>query len=196
MDADSDASGDLNDGGAGEAFGGGASARCNRSASRHTARSRVSQRVRTVIGGGSSIASIIGPGNYFDDTVQHSWRVAAARKVVFPKDTRELQGSRDYSRQHAAATAALPDLFGTAKHFHTNNADGELAYKYKDIQSEYVGNVDKLKLYRKRLEAFDMLSPFYIPEWIDPQAFSVNDLWGDRRNGAVDLTKHWSKISL
>ncbi len=119
-----------------------------------------------------------------------------ARKVVCSKDTRGLQGSRDYSRQHAAATAALPDLFGTAKHFRTKNADGELAYKYKDIQSKYVGNLDKLKLYKKRLKAFDMLSPFYIPEWIDPQAFRVNDRWGDRRNGAVDVTKHWLKISL
>jgi hypothetical protein len=116
MDADSDASGDLNDGCAGDVFGGGASARSNRSASAHTSRSRVSQRVPTVIGGGSSISSIIGPGNYFDDTVQRSLRVVAARKVVCPKDTRGLQGSRDYSRQHAAATAALPDLFGAAKH--------------------------------------------------------------------------------
>ncbi len=51
----------------------------------------------------------------------------------------------------------VPDLFGAAKHFRTKNAEGELAYKYKDIQSKYVGNLDKLKLYRKRLEAFDML---------------------------------------
>ena len=161
MDADSYASGDLNDGGAGEAVGGGASGHSNRSASAHTARSRVSQRVPTVIGGGSSISSIIGPGNYFDDTVQRSWRVVAARKVVCPKDTRGLQVLCDYSRQHTAATAALLDLFGTAKHFRTKNADGELAYKYKDIQSEYVGNLDKLKLYKKCLEAFDMLSrPF------------------------------------
>ena len=40
----------------------------------------------------------------------------------------------------------------------TKNAEGELAYKYKNIQSEYVGNLDMLKLYRKRLEAFDILS--------------------------------------
>jgi hypothetical protein len=37
MDADSDASGDFNDGDAGEALGGGASLRSNRSASAHTA---------------------------------------------------------------------------------------------------------------------------------------------------------------
>ncbi len=95
----------------------------------------MSHRILTVIGGGSSIRSIIGPGNYFHDTAQRSCRVVAARKVVCPKDTRGLQGLCDYSRQHAAATAALPDLFGAAKHSRTKNADGELAYKYKDIQS-------------------------------------------------------------
>jgi hypothetical protein len=149
-----------------------------------------------VVGGGNSVQSIIGTGNYFDDIAQRSRCVVAARKIVCPKNTRRLQGSRDCSRQHAAATAALRDLFGAAKHFRTKNAEGELAYKYKDIQSEYVGNLDKLKLYRKRLEASDMLSYFYIPELIDPHAFSVNDRWGDRMTGCVDLTKHWSQISL
>ena len=177
----------------GAAAGGGASV-----VSQHSARSHQSNRsIPAVVGGGNSVhQSIIGTGNYFDDTVQRSRRVVAARKIVCPKDTRGLQGSRDYSRQHAAATAALPDLFGAAKHFRTKNAEGELAYKYKDIQSEYVGNLDKLKLYRKHLEAFNMLSLFYNPELIDPHAFSVNDRWGDRMTGCVDLTKHWSQISL
>jgi len=177
----------------GAAAGGGASI-----VSQHSARSHQSNRsIPAVIGGGNSVhQSIIGTGNYFDDTAQCSRRVVAARKIVCPKNTRGLQGSRDYSRQHAAATAALPDFFGAAKHFRTKNAEGELAYKYKDIQSEYVGNLDKLKLYRKRLEAFDMLSPSYIPELIDPHAFSVNGSWGDRMTGRVDLIKHWSQISL
>ena len=165
--------------------------------SQRSSRSHRSHRtIPAVVGGGNSVQSIIGTGNYFDDTAQRSRRVVAARKIVCPKNTRGLQGSRDYSQQHAAATAALPDLFGAAKHFRTKNAEGELSYKYKDIQSEYVGNLDKLKLYRKRLEAYDMLSPFYIPELIDPHAYSVNDRWGDRMTGCVDLTKHWSQISL
>jgi hypothetical protein len=71
------------------------------------------------------------------------------------------------------ATAALPELFGTAKHFRTKNSDGELAYKYKDMQSKYVGNLDKLKLFRKRLVVFDMLNPFMVPSWIESNAISV-----------------------
>jgi hypothetical protein len=62
-----------------------------------------------------------------------------------------------------AATVALPELFGVAKHFCTKNTDRELSYKYKDIQSEYVGNLDKLKLFRKCMEVFDMFNPFLVP---------------------------------
>ncbi len=90
---------------------------------------------------------------------------------------------RDYSWHHKAPTAALPKLFGAAKHHHTKNADGELSYKYKDIQSEYVGNLDKkLKLFRKCMEAFDMLDPFLIPIWTNLMAISIVDRWGDRKS--------------
>jgi hypothetical protein len=126
----------------GAAAGGGASTAggCASVVSQHSSRRHLSNRsIPAVVGGGNSVhQSIIGTGNYFDDTAQRSRRVVAARKIVCPKNTRGSQGSRDYNRQHAAATAALPDLFGAAKHFHTKNAEGELAYKYKDIQSEYV----------------------------------------------------------
>jgi hypothetical protein len=99
-----------------------------------------------------------------------------------------------WSTNLLAATAALPNFFGAAKHFRTKNADGELSYKYKDIQSKYVGNLDKLKLFRKCLEAFDMLDPFLIPAWINSNSISVNDHWGDRKS--ICMTKHWSQISL
>ncbi len=108
--------------------------------------------------------------------------MVSAWKVVYPKEKCEAQGSCDYSCHHLAATAPLPELFGAAKHFCTKNMDGKLSYKYKDIQSKYVGNLDKLKLFRKRMEAFNM--------------FNVMDRWGDRKNDAIDLTKHWSKVSL
>ncbi len=100
-----------------------------------------------------------------------------APKVVCPKGKRGYQGSRDYSRHHLAATAAIPELFGAAKHFCTKNADGKLSYKYKDIQSKYVGNLDKLKLFRKRMEAFIMLNPFLIPTY-----FSVYSLVSNHTN--------------
>ncbi len=118
------------------------------------------------------------------------WMISAW-KFVCPKGKRGDQGSGNYSWHHlAAATAAIPELFGAAKHFHIKNADGELSYKYKDIQSKYVGNLDKLKLFRKCMEAFDMFDPIRIPTWIDPDAISVLDCWGDRKHDGIDLTKH------
>ncbi len=95
-----------------------------------------------------------------------------------------------------AATAAIPELFGAAKHFPTKNSDGKLSYKYKAIQSEYVGNLDMLKLIRKHMEAFDMFDPFIIPLWIDPNAISVLDCWSDRNADGINITKHWSQVSL
>jgi hypothetical protein len=46
------------------------------------------------------------------------------------------------------------------------------------------------------MEAFDMFDPFLIPTWIDPDAISVLDCWGNRKHDGIDLTKHWSKLSL
>jgi hypothetical protein len=153
--------------------------------------------VPSTIGGGSSGSrSIIPTGNYFNDTTWHSPQMVLACKVVCPKGKRGDQGSRDYSWHHSAATAAIPELFGAAKHFCTKNADGKLSYKYKDILSRYVGNLDTLKLFRKCMEAFDMFDPFLIPTWIDPYDISVLDCWGDRKHDGIDPTKHWSNLSL
>ncbi len=107
-------------------------------------------RVPSIIGGGilvSTAQSVIATGNYFDETARPSCHVTSAQKVVCPNDKHRAQRLHDYCWHQAATTAALPDLFGMAKHFHTKNADGELSYKYKDIQSEYVRNLNKLKFF-------------------------------------------------
>jgi hypothetical protein len=77
-------------------------------------------------------------GNYFDDTTRRSHWFVLAWKVACPKGKRGDQGLHNYSQHHSAATAAILELFGAAKHFCTKNADGELSYEYKDIQYEYV----------------------------------------------------------
>ncbi len=88
-------------------------------------------------------------GNYFDDTTRRSSRMVLAGKVVCPKGKCGDQELHNYSRHHLAVTAVIPELFGAAKHFCTKNSDGKLSYKYKDIQSEYVGNLDKLNLFQE-----------------------------------------------
>jgi hypothetical protein len=155
-------------------------------------KSRASYRVPSVIGG----RTVTPTGNYFDGANRHSRQDITGRKVVCPKGKHGTQGLRNYDWHHLAATAAIPELFGAAKHFCTKILDGELSYKYKNIQSEYVGNLDKLKLFRKPMEAFDMFDPFIIPLWIDPNAISVLDRWGDRKANGIDITKHWSQVLL
>jgi hypothetical protein len=177
-----------------------ASARGGAGASHALHNSHSAARVPSIIrtGGARSISSrsVVATGNYFDGTARCSCHVISARKVICPKNKRGVQGLRGYSQCHEAATTALPKLFGAAKHYRTKNADSELSYKYKDIQSEYVGNLDKLKLFTKQMEAFDMLNPFLISIWMNPMAISLVNHWGDSKSEAVDLTKHWLKISL
>jgi hypothetical protein len=85
----------------------------------------------SIVEGGSDGSCLIIPvGNYFDDTItQRSHWMVSAWNVFCPKGKCGDQGSRDYSWHHLAATAAIPELFGAAKHFRTKNADSELSYK-------------------------------------------------------------------
>jgi hypothetical protein len=85
--------------------------------------SRASYRVPTVIGG----LTVTPTGNYFDDANRRSHQDIAGRKVVCPKGKRGAQGLHDYDWHHMAATAVIPELFGAAKHFCTENSDGELS---------------------------------------------------------------------
>ena len=40
-----------------------------------------------------------------------------------------------------------------------------------------------------------MSDPFVIPKLIDPNAFSVEDRWGERKTPGVHLLKNWGKLS-
>jgi hypothetical protein len=72
--------------------------------------------VRTGGAGSISSCSVVATGNYFNETARRSCHVISVRKVICPKNARGVQGSCDYSQHHEAATAALPELFGAAKH--------------------------------------------------------------------------------
>jgi hypothetical protein len=52
-------------------------------------------------------------------------------------------------------------------------------------------------LQRSCMDAWDMISPLVIPEFIDPFALSsVEDRWGDRKLTGVNLLKNWGKLTL
>ena len=46
------------------------------------------------------------------------------------------------------------------------------------------------------MDAWDMISPLVIPEFVDPYALSVEDRWGDRKLTRVTLLKNWGKLTL
>ena len=117
-------------------------------------------------------------------------------RVVCLKSKRGLEGSRERDVHHSNATRALAQTFGAAKHFVPKNSEGESeSTKYADIQSEYVGNLSKIKLLESRVIAYDMMAPFVVPKLMDAYNQDVQLRWGDRADG-FNLFRHWSKVSL
>ena len=68
-------------------------------------------------------------------------RVVCVKIKCFP------EGSREQDIPHATATKVPSQTFDTVKQFVTKNLKGEYySTKYTGIQSEYIGNLDKIKL--------------------------------------------------
>ena len=82
---------------------------------------------------------------------------------------------------------ALHYPFALAKHFHAKNAEGEASNKYANLQSKYAGNLAKIKTLKWHMDAWDMISPFVIPDFVDPYALSVENRWGNRKLTSVNL---------
>jgi hypothetical protein len=131
-------------------------------------------------------ASVIPTSGYFGSQ-KHQAVEINARRVICPKhDARGAHGSRDYARHQEAATKAIPYPFASAKHFYAKNAEGEASNKYANLQSEYAWNLAKIKTLKRLMDAWDMISPFVIPEFVDPYDLSVEDRWGDRKLTGVN----------
>jgi hypothetical protein len=82
-----------------------------------------------------------------------------------------------------------------AKHFHAKNAEGDASNKYANLQSEYAGNLAKIKTLKLCMDAWDLISPF-IPDLVDPYTLSVEDCEGDRKKTSVNLLKNWGMLTL
>ncbi len=95
-----------------------------------------------------------------------------------------------------AATKAIPYPFASAKHFHAKNAEGEASNKYANLQSKYAGNLAKIKTLKRCMDAWDMSSPFVIPDCVDFYALSIDDCRGNRKLTGVNLLKNWGKLTL
>ena len=81
-----------------------------------------------------------------EDILQH--RVVCVKRKRVPEDYNE----RDI--HHGNATKALFQTFGAAEQFVPKNLDGgSKSTKYTEIQSEYVGNLENIKLLKSRIMA-------------------------------------------
>jgi hypothetical protein len=140
-------------------------------------------------------ASVVPISGYFGTQKRQAIEINA-RWVICPKHACGAHGSRDYACHQEAATKAIPYPFALAKHFHAKNAEGEASNKYANLQSEYAGNLAKIKTLKQRMDAWDMISPFVIPDFVDPYDLSAENRWGDRKLTGVNLLKNWGKLTL
>ena len=82
----------------------------------------------------------------------------------------KLGGENSHERDihHKNSTSTLSQNFGSAKHFVPRNLKGESkSNRYTDIQSKYVGNINKMKLFESRVIDNDMVATFIVPYWVD-----------------------------
>ena len=113
------------------------------------------------------------------------------------KGKQGAEGSCAIDVYHKNATTKLFQTFGTTKHFAPRYSEVYSDSKsYIDTQSEYVGNLSKMKFVEARVLDYDMIKTFIVPDLIDEYTLEVEDFLVNHADTAVNLFEHWSKISL
>ncbi len=150
--------------------------------------------VLSIIGGGSAGSCLIIPmGNYFNDTTLCScwmvlaWKVFTQRVNVEIKDHATIVGITWLPQLPFQSSLVRQSIFvprmRTAS-YPTNIRTFNPSMWETWISWSFSGNAWKHLI---------CLIPFL---FIDPDAISVLDCWGDRKHDGIDLTKHWSKLLL
>ena len=81
--------------------------------------------------------------------------------------------------------------------FTPRNSEVESESKsYTYIQSNYVGDIIKMKFLETRVIVYDTMAPFIVPSLLNEYAFEVEYRWGDCSATWVNLYKNWYKITL
>ena len=111
-----------------------------------------------------------------------------------PKYKRGILGSRERDIHYLAATGALEQTFGAARHFVPTSWEGEPG-NYQNIQDMYVGKLQNLKGVRDRCVKYDMMDPLNIPLMVDGTTTDPVVIWGDETTKR-DLLVHWYQINL
>ena len=95
-----------------------------------------------------------------------------------------------------AATQGLSIKFLGSIHLPSKNAAGENMQKAKNIQDQFVSNLDVVAKPVERIKQYDMLLPLQVPkDYYD--VVNVEDRWDmtNPQRKIVDLSKHWGKLS-
>ena len=85
-------------------------------------------------------------------------------EVIVRKGDRGSSGSKIFVANRLAATQALPNKFLGSIHLLSKNAAGENMQKAKNIQDQFVSNLDVMVKVVERLKQYDMLTPLQVPK--------------------------------
>ena len=112
-----------------------------------------------------------------------------AKHVVVTKDKRSIPVSRERGTHYSAATGALNQTFGEARHFVPTSREGG-PDNYHNIQEIYVGNLHKLKGVHDRCVKYNIKDPLKIPLMFNKTMTDPAVRWGDATTKR-DLLVHW-----
>jgi hypothetical protein len=83
----------------------------------------------------------------------------AVNEILVRKDEHEAHGSKIYVANCAAATKGLPVKFLGSFHLLLKNAAGENLQKAKNIQDQFVGNLEVMAQIVVLIKQYDMVTP-------------------------------------
>ena len=111
------------------------------------------------------------------------------------KEDRGAPGSKIFVANRAAATLGLTVKFLGSIHLQSKNAAGEHMQKAKNIQDQFVSNLDVMSKLVERVKQYDMLLPLQVPE-VYHDVVDVEARWdmGNPDRVIVDLSIHWGEL--
>ena len=150
--------------------------------------------------GGASVAASLGSAAVFQNRTRRTLVQIQQDEVVVRKEDRGVPGSKIYVSNRTAATRSLSIKFLGSFHLQSKNAAGENLQKSKNLQDEFVSNLEVMKMLKERIHQYDLLIPFMVPK-VYRDIVGV-DAWEGRWDTSnpnreiVDLTAHWGKLPL
>ena len=116
-------------------------------------------------------------------------------KIVVSKDGHGTKGSREYGIHYKMVTDRLSCLFDAPAHFTPivcqEDVDSGTRTHYRDIQSMYVGNHEKLQALEDRCPKMDLMEVLMIPAYKDRNAAHLRDKW-KADDSKKNPLYHWS----